>query len=69
MTVAQALDAYTRIPAFAEGQERVKGILRPGMAADICVFAHDLFTRRPDELPDTRIAMTVVGGRPVHRDI
>jgi predicted amidohydrolase YtcJ len=69
ITMAQALDAYTRAAAYVEGQERVKGVLRPGMAADITVFARDLFACTPAELPDVGIAATVVGGRPVHREV
>lgn len=67
ITLAQALDAYTRGAAYAEGQEKVKGALRAGMLADLTVFARDPFALPPDELPSVDIALTVVDGRVAHR--
>jgi predicted amidohydrolase YtcJ len=69
VTLAQALDAYTRGGAYAEAQDDVKGILRAGMLADVTVFGQDLFALRPHELPDVKIAATIVDGRIVHRAI
>jgi len=68
VTIAQALDAYTRGGAYAEGQDDVKGILRPGLLADITAFTRDLFAVSPDEIPTVGIALTVVDGRIVHRE-
>jgi len=59
-----ALDLYTRGSAFAEGTERVKGTLRPGMLADVVVLGGDVL-RRPREVLDTPVDLTVVGGRVV----
>jgi len=67
VTLAQALDAYTRGAAYAEGQEGGKGMLRVGMVADLTVFARDLFALPPAEFPSIAIALTVVDGRIVHR--
>ncbi len=67
VTLAQALDAYTRGAAYAEGQESVKGMLRAGMPADLTVFARDPFVLTPDEIPSVEIALTVVDGRIVYR--
>lgn len=47
VTLAQALDGYTRQAAYAERQEHHKGTLRPGMLADITVFGGDLFSVPP----------------------
>lgn len=69
VTLAQALDAYTRGGAYAEAQDDVKGILRAGMLADVTVFSEDLFRLRPTEILSARIALTMVDGRIVHRDI
>jgi predicted amidohydrolase YtcJ len=69
VTLAQALDAYTYGAAYAEAQEDVKGRLRPGMLADITVFAQDLFEVSPAEIPGIEIALTVVDGRIVHRGL
>lgn len=67
VTLAEALQAYTRGAAYAERQEHVKGTLRPGMFADVTVFDRDLFTLHPADILTTGIAATVVGGRVVHR--
>jgi predicted amidohydrolase YtcJ len=67
LTLAEALDGYTRCAAYAERQEGVKGMLRAGMLADVTVFAQDLFALRPAELRDAAVALTVVDGRVVYR--
>jgi predicted amidohydrolase YtcJ len=67
VTLAQALDAYTRGAAYAEGQEDIKGMLRVGMLADLTVFARDLFTLPATDIPAVHIALTVVDGRVVYR--
>jgi len=67
LTLAQALDAYTRGAARAEAQEGVKGMLRPSMLADITVFAQDLFALQPADIPRVDITLTVVDGQVVHR--
>ncbi len=69
VTLAQALDAYTRGGAYAEAQDHLKGTLRAGMLADITVFARDLFAVHPHEIPAVSIALTVVDGRIVYREI
>ncbi len=67
LTLAQALDAYTRGAARAEAQNGVKGMLRAGMLADVTVFARDLFAAPPAETSRVDIALTVVDGRIVYR--
>ncbi len=67
LTLAQALDAYTRGAARAEAQEGVKGMLRAGLLADITVFAQDLFALQPADIPRVDIALTVVDGQVVHQ--
>jgi predicted amidohydrolase YtcJ len=67
VTLAQALDAYTAGAARAEGQEKYKGRLRPGMLADITAFAEDLFAIPPSAFPQVEVVLTVVDGQIVHR--
>jgi predicted amidohydrolase YtcJ len=69
ITLAQALDAYTRTAAYVEGQDGVKGVLRTGMLADITVFSEDLFRLHPDDFLSVGVALTIVDGRIVHRTI
>jgi len=68
VTLDQALAAYTRDGAFAEFQESEKGTLEPGKLADVIVLSQDLFAVRPIEIGKTHVALTIVGGKIVHRE-
>ncbi|MCE3288131.1 MAG: nfdA 1, partial [Caulobacter sp.] len=52
--------------AYAERQEQVKGMIRPGLAADFAVLSQDVLTVPPPQLPATTSLLTVVGGETVH---
>lgn len=67
LTVAQALELYTRGAAFATFEEEFRGDLRPGKAADLTVVDRDPFTVPPEELLHLRVVMTVVDGRVAYR--
>ncbi len=56
------LAAYTRDNAWVEFNEGQKGVLAPGMMADVAVMDHDLEAMSPDKLGTTKAAMTVCGG-------
>ena len=64
ITVEQALKAYTSGAAYAEFAEQEKGTLAPGMLADFVVLDRDLTRIAPETIRDTKIVMTVVGGKP-----
>ena len=69
LTLAEAIDLYTRGSAYAEGAEREKGTLEPGKLADLVVFAEDLFAHEkaaPRKILTAPVAMTVVGGTVVY---
>ena len=66
LTLEEALVAYTRGSAFAEGTERQKGALATGMLADLAVLSQDIFKAPVGDLPKTTSVLTVVGGRVVH---
>ncbi len=63
ITLAQALRGYTVAPAYASGEERLKGRLRPGMLADFAVLTQDPFDVDPSALHGISVTATVVGGR------
>jgi predicted amidohydrolase YtcJ len=65
LTLAEALDLYTRGSAYAEFAEARKGTLAPGRLADLVVFDKDLFTIPSREILATPVDLTVVGGRVV----
>lgn len=67
ITVQQAVDAYTIEAAYASFEEDIKGSLEPGKLADLVVLDKDIFEITPDEIKDTNITMTMVGGEAVYR--
>jgi predicted amidohydrolase YtcJ len=63
LTREQAVDAYTRVAAFAELQEQEKGTLTAGKLADLAVLSQDIFSAPADKLPDTISELTMIGGK------
>jgi predicted amidohydrolase YtcJ len=63
LDLADAVRAYTRGPAAAERALGRRGMLAPGMDADLVALSPDPFEQPPDALLETRVALTVVGGR------
>lgn len=68
LDIWSAVRAYTVGAAFAVGEEGWWGSLRPGSYADLVLLDRDIFEARPEELLDTRVLATVVGGRLVYAD-
>ena len=66
ITVEEALRAYTRGAAFAGFQDSVVGVLRPGMLADFVMLDRDITQVAPETIAETRVMLTVVGGRVVY---
>jgi predicted amidohydrolase YtcJ len=67
VTVAEAIDAYTRWPAYAAGEEDYRGTITPGKVADLVLLEEDIFRIDPMAILDTPVAMTVLDGKVVHR--
>jgi predicted amidohydrolase YtcJ len=61
------LYAYTRNSARALNQQDKIGSLAPGMQADLVLVDRDLLTVPPEELKDTKVLWTMVGGVTVYR--
>lgn len=66
VTVEQALLAYTRGSAYAEGTEGWKGRILPGHVADFTVLDQDLLHVPTAAIRDTRVLATIVGGSAVY---
>jgi len=62
MTRMQALESYTINNAHAAFEEDVKGTLTPGKYADITVLSKDILTIPDDEIRDTEVVYTIIGG-------
>jgi len=66
LTVEQALTAYTSGSAAAEFAEHDKGMLKPGMLADMALLSQDIFKVPTPDLPRTLSILTMVNGKVVH---
>ncbi len=66
MTREQALRSYTIDAAYGEFEETVKGSIEVGKLADFTVFSQDIMTVEEDKILDTKVEMTVLGGKVVY---
>ncbi len=64
----RALYSYTMGNAIAAFEEDIKGSITPGKLADIVVLSQNLATVSDDDLLDTEIVMTILGGEIRYRD-
>ena len=67
VSLAEAVAAYTRVPAEVHGRGHELGILAPGYLADLVVFDRNLFALEPSALSEARVDLTVLDGRVVFR--
>jgi predicted amidohydrolase YtcJ len=67
MSRLEALRSYTINNAFAAFEDDLKGSLTPGKLADITVLSQDILSVPEDDIPATRVEMTIVGGEIVYR--
>jgi predicted amidohydrolase YtcJ len=67
MTREQALKSYTLDGAFAEFEETFKGSIEVGKAADFTVFDRNIMEIPENEILQTKVAMTVMGGKIVYK--
>lgn len=65
LTVEQSVDAYTRGSAYARFSENVIGTLEVGKEADLAVLTQDIFGVRTEEIGNTQVVLTIVGGKVV----
>ncbi len=66
MTREEALESWTRAGAYAAFEEKWKGTLAPGMAADFVMFSNDIMSVPAAEILKSRVLMTVVAGKVVY---
>jgi len=63
MTRDEALYSYTLANAIAAFQEKDKGSLEVGKYADIVILSNDLTTCKDEEIKNTKVVTTIVGGK------
>ena len=64
--IDQAIAAYTTGSAFAEFAEKEKGLIAPGMLADLVVLDRDITAVSPQKILETKVLRTMVGGKTVY---
>ncbi len=62
LTLEESLPGFTTVPAWVSGREDRMGSIRAGYAADLTVFAQDLFVTPEREWPSVPVEMTLVNG-------
>lgn len=67
MSREEALRSYTINCAYAAFQEDILGSLTPGKLADITVLSKDIMTVPDDEILDTEVVYTIVGGKVLYK--
>lgn len=63
ITVEEAVRAYTVGSAYAEFAEGEKGMIKPGMLADVVMLSDDIFENGFDRWKTTQVRLTIVDGR------
>ncbi len=63
LTRQQALASCTVNNAYAAFEEDIKGSLAPGKLADITVFSQDILHVPDEEILDTEVVYTIIGGQ------
>jgi predicted amidohydrolase YtcJ len=67
LTRRQALEVYTINNAYLHNEEKIKGSLEPGKLADLILIDRDVLTCPIDDIRETKVLLTVVGGKVVYR--
>jgi predicted amidohydrolase YtcJ len=67
LTMEEAIELYTLGSAYAEFMEYRKGMLKEGYLADMVIFDNDLMTIPHEEIMNSKVDFTIVGGKVVYR--
>jgi predicted amidohydrolase YtcJ len=63
VTVADAVLAYTRGASYASYEENLKGSIEVGKLADMVILSQDILKIDPEEIPETKVECTILGGK------
>lgn len=65
LTVAEAVHGYTLGAAYAGRREKIEGSIEPGKLADMIILSQNIFEIAPQEIAESKVLTTIVGGRVV----
>ena len=63
-----AIRAYKLNGAYANFAESNRGSVTAGKYADLILLSQDLFAIPPEEIVETHVVLTMIGGEIVYRD-
>ncbi len=63
ISVADALRRYTYGGAYMSFEEDLKGTIAPGKLADLIVLDRNILKTSPEEIRETRVDLTILGGQ------
>jgi hypothetical protein len=66
LSVLEAIACYTLGSAYATFEEDIKGSLQKGKLADIVVLSKDLLTIHEEEILNTEVVYTILGGKIIY---
>jgi len=66
LSVMEAIEFYTLGSAYASFEEEIKGSLKEGKLADIVVLSKDLFSIPEEEILNTEVVYTILGGKVIY---
>jgi predicted amidohydrolase YtcJ len=70
INVKEAIEAYTLASAYAGFEEKDRGSLENGKVADLVVLSRDILAENEkDRIADTKVVMTVAGGKIVYNKV
>jgi predicted amidohydrolase YtcJ len=67
LPLKSAINAWTSGAAWASFDDHRKGVIRPGMLADLVVLTADIFDPKKRALPSAEIKVTIFDGKVVYR--
>ncbi len=68
LTLEQAIHGYTMGGAIAAKREKTEGSIEAEKLADVIIISQDLFNIAPNRIGETKVLMTIVGGKIVYQD-
>jgi predicted amidohydrolase YtcJ len=66
ITLPEAIKAYTLDAAYRDRRENILGSIQVGKLADMIIISQDLFNVAPMQIANTKVVMTIVGGKVVY---
>jgi predicted amidohydrolase YtcJ len=69
LSVSEAVFSYTQQASYASYEEKIKGSIEIGKLADMVVLSKDIFELNPEEILDTKVEYTIIGGKIITSEV